>query len=132
MVALVGAALLAGCGGDDDSGTASQPLPTTTVETSPPSAAPSTMESADPAQVMVDCLEEVGYAVETQDPGEYQVTRGEGGSIVANIDVLPTPAQARKFEAELTVDHVSGDTGVAVLLAEADDSDARVIQNCLP
>lgn len=60
------------------------------------------------------------------------MTRSEGGSIVANIDLFATPAEARKFEDQLTVDSVSGQTSVAVLLAEASEREAGVIADCLP
>ena len=50
---------------------------------------------------MTACLEEASYPVEAQDPTEYQVTRGPGGPIVANIDLFATPAEARKFEDQL-------------------------------
>jgi hypothetical protein len=112
--------IAAGCGGDSDSETATQPQ--AAAQTAP----------ADPNQAMVDCLEGVAYyTVERQGPHQYQVTSASG-SVIADIDVFASAKEAQRFASQLTVHHLSGKTGVAALTPAVNEPDTVVIADCLP
>jgi hypothetical protein len=113
--AVVSLLLLGGCGDRDE--------PATT-ETPPAAETPESYR----AQVS-DCVEEVGFV--TRDAGNALRVESPGGSLISNIQTFPSRSRAQGFAADVAVAHAYGGRGVAVWLRDADDTERRVVADCL-
>lgn len=67
----------------------------------------------------------------TRDAGNALRVESPGGDLIANIQTFPTVAEAEKFNAAVEVDHAGGGKGVAVWLADAEETEKRVVTDCL-
>lgn len=80
------------------------------------------------AQV-ADCVEEVGFV--TRDAGNALRVESPAGNLIANIQTFPSRREAARFNADVEVLHAGGGRGVAVWLRDADDTQQRVVADCL-
>jgi hypothetical protein len=80
------------------------------------------------AQV-ADCVEEVGFV--TRATGNALRVESPAGNLIANVQTFPSRRAASRFNADVEVPHAAGGRGVAVWLRDADDTQQRVVADCL-
>lgn len=126
MLVAVVAASLAGCG-DEDGGGGNKTAEATTATAQSTTAKPSQPKPY--RDRVADCVEDVGF--KTRDAGNALRVESPGGSLIANIQTFATAAEARRFDAQVEVPHAYDGQGVAVWLVDADDTQRRVVADCL-
>jgi len=102
---------VSGCGSDDSGETSSDLKP-----------------KSYRAQV-AECVEEVGFV--TRDAGNALRVESPAGNLIANIQTFASRREAARFNADVEVPHAGGGRGVAVWLRDADDTQQRVVADCL-
>jgi hypothetical protein len=78
---------------------------------------------------VTECVEEVGFV--TRDAGNALRVESPGGTLIANVQTFPSRSEARPFNRDVEVPHTAGGRGVAVWLRDVDDTQQRVVADCL-
>jgi hypothetical protein len=94
-----------------------------------PGEPPSDPEPASYRAQVADCVEEVGFV--TRNAGAALRVESPGGRLIANVQTFPSRGEAARFNADVEVPHAGGGRGVAVWLRDADDTERRVVADCL-
>ena len=123
--------LAIGCGDDESEPdrAGAGPAKTSAEQTPPARTAEEHHEPKAYRERVANCVGGVGF--DTRNAGNALRVESPGGDRIANIQTFKTAAEARRFHSRLAVEGTHGGRGVAVWQADADDTQKRVVGDCL-